>query len=173
MINFAVNNLRRIIIWIPAVILLLICKPSYGQQGDFLIKGIVLDEISQDPIPAVTIINSSSGKGVITNDDGEFSYRFDKFPILLSISHLGYFADSLQIDDYEQYKKGIEGKRVVFSLRENLFQMDEVVVSVTAVKLFAREPFSIMDYVIENNRFITIKYQTAFSLSFLISNFPI
>ncbi|MEA1980215.1 MAG: carboxypeptidase-like regulatory domain-containing protein, partial [candidate division Zixibacteria bacterium] len=156
---FFANNSRRVFFLIPAILLLFISKPSFCQQGEFLIKGVVLDEISQDPIPGVTIMDPLSGKGVITNDDGEFNYRFDKFPLLLSINHLGYFTDSLRIEDRDQYKKNIEGKTIVFSLRENLFQMDEVVVSVAAVKLFVREPFAIMDYVIKNNRFIALGYR--------------
>ena len=142
-----------------AILLIVNVTSGHCQDGKYLFSGIVLDEITQNPIPGVTIQDSISGKGAITNNVGEFIFKFDSFPLNLRLSHLGYFTDSLVIYDKDNYSRTIEGKTVAFALRENLFMLDEVVVSTAAVRLFDEEPYAIMDYVIKNDRFIALGYR--------------
>lgn len=129
------------------------------QESDLQIKGLVLDEITQNPIPGVTIQDSLSSKGAITNANGEFTFRFEKFPLRLSINHLGYFTDSVRIENLQQYRKYIDGNVFVMSLRQDLFQLDEVVVSATTIKLFGDDPYSLMDYALKDNRFYAYGYR--------------
>ena len=152
-------KLKKEIFLSIAIVMIISIVSGYCQDGRFLIKGIVLDEITQNPIPGVTIQDSISGKGAITDNVGEFNYEFDDFPLNISLSHLGYFTDSLLVGDEDQYEKYIKGKTFTFTLRENLFNLDEVVVSAAAIRLFDKEPYAIMDYVIKNDRFIALGYR--------------
>ncbi len=125
------------------------------------LSGVILDENTQNPLAGVTILNTNSGKGVVSNDVGEFSLILTEFPVSLSLRHIGYFEDSLQILDKEQYQKYYKGKTITLSLRVNPFKFDEVVVSTPgiATKLFSDEPYAIIDYVVKEDRFIGLGYK--------------
>ena len=134
---------------------------ALGAYSQNKLSGVIIDEKSKVPLAGVTILDTKSGKGDISNDIGEFSLAFDDFPVIFSFRHLGYFEDSLRIESKDQYQKYFENKTVLLTLRLNPFKLDEVVVSTPglATKLFEDEPYAIIDYVVKDNRFIALGYK--------------
>ena len=125
---------------------------ALGAYSQNKLSGVIIDEKSKLPLAGVTILDAKSGKGAISDDIGEFSLSFVDFPLVFSLRHLGYFEDSLKIQNKEQYQKYFEGKTVLLTLRLNPFKLDEVVVSTPglATKLFGDEPYAIIDYVVKD-----------------------
>ncbi len=140
------------------ILSLLIALSGYSQHT---ISGVISDEKTHNHLAGVTILNTNTGKGVVSNEVGEFSMILTDFPVLLSFRHIGYFEDSLQILDKKQYQEYYEGKTITLVLRINPFQFDEVVVSTPglATKLFGNEPYAIIDYVVKDDSFIGLGYK--------------
>ena len=132
-----------------------------GQQTNFKLSGKVLDESTFEPMPGVALWEPASGKGTTTNANGDFSFEFKAFPAWFIFKSLGYFDDTLKIENQERYKKHFEGTRVKITLRQNPFLIDEVVISQdgAAIRMFREEPYAIMDYVIDGYRFYALGYR--------------
>ena len=64
----------------------------YAQGGYLLLSGKIIDKISQKPIPHAYIGMMSKGTGTLTNEDGQFFYRFPRIASdsLLVVSVFGY-----------------------------------------------------------------------------------
>lgn len=124
-------------------------------------KGIILNEESQSPITGVTIQDTLSGFGQISDSEGKFELELKTLPAVIIFKHLGYFDDTLTIQNKNQYREFFDNKTVVISLRINPFLIDEIVISDsrTAIKLFDKEPYALIDFVIKNNRFIGLGYR--------------
>lgn len=87
------------------------------------IKGQIL--FNNKPVENVTIFLNNTSKGTISNKNGEFNLDIKKGFYQLIISHIGYrtIKYELNTSDYT--------KPLVFSLSEEEFVLDEVVVSET------------------------------------------
>lgn len=135
--------------------------PLTAQQTHFKLSGKVVDESTVEPMPGVALWEPASGKGTTTNASGDFSFGFDTFPACFIFKSLGYFDDTLKIENQELYKKYFEGARVKITLRQNPFLIDEVVISQdgAAIRMFREEPYAIMDYVIDGDRFYALGYR--------------
>lgn len=151
---------RFVFFWLVLLFLFSI-NQSVCQDNNFLIRGKIVDNDTQNPLPGVTIMDSLTGRGAITNDQGEFSFSFSRFPQWLRIKHLGYFNDSIIIKNKQEYLAGVKDKILIINLRADLFMLDEVLVTTPgmATRLFDREPVSIFDYVIKSNRYIALSYK--------------
>jgi hypothetical protein len=148
--------MKQIILTIALSVIAVIS--GYSQNT---LSGVIVDEKSKSPLVGVTIVDSNSGKGTISEDSGEFTIVIDEYPIVFIFRHLGYFEDSLRIETDEQFQRYYEDKTLSISMRVNPFKLDEIVVSTPgiAVKLFGNEPYSIMDYVVKDDRFIALGYK--------------
>ena len=67
----------------------------FAQQNSYEIKGVVVDQSFQQPIPFATVVvgDSSSLKpitGVTTSDDGSFTVITSSRDIYMNISFIGY-----------------------------------------------------------------------------------
>jgi hypothetical protein len=135
----------------------------FGQQLNYKITGKVVEESNNEPLSGVAIVESANGQGVITNANGEFVFEIKSFPIQLFVKYLGYFDDTLSISNQEQFKKYFEGKPVLIILRQNPFLINEVVITPagSAIQMFKEEPYAIMDYVIDGNRFFALGYRNS------------
>lgn len=120
-----------------------------------------MSEESQAPLIGATIMDSINGVGSISKDNGEFQIKIIKFPSVVIFRHLGYLDDTLIIRNKNHFKKYIQDKTVIVELRENPFLIDEVVVSNSrlAIKLFEKEPFDIIDFVVDGDRFVGYVYR--------------
>ncbi|MFH0760642.1 MAG: carboxypeptidase-like regulatory domain-containing protein [Bacteroidota bacterium] len=142
------------------MILLPVCSLK-GQQSGFKLSGKVMDESNLEPMSGVAVWEPVSAKGTTTNANGDFSFEFKNFPVRFIFKSLGYFDDTLKILNPEQFRKHYQDTRVQITLRQNPFLIDEVVVSGkgSAIRMFKEEPYAIMDYVIQGNRFYALGYR--------------
>jgi TonB-linked SusC/RagA family outer membrane protein len=92
----------------------------FAQKSSVTIAGKVVDEVSKEPLPGVTVSVKSSSSGSTTNLDGNFSLSVKSLPATIAVSYVGY--KTLEVDVYE-YTEPLS-----IELRENRNFLDEVVV---------------------------------------------
>lgn len=110
-----------------------LCITTFAQQGQYTIKGTVVDEYSGSPIPYATAIALSmadSGllQGATTNDKGQFSLNTKSKDIRIEISFLGYSKKAISKLTFQ----GNEADLGIIKLSENAEKLQEV--NVTAEK---------------------------------------
>jgi len=74
------------------IILCLIAGTVTTQAQVKLLKGIVLDKQSDEPIPYASVIFKKDGRGVLTDSSGRFMFQLNQWPAgdTLEISNVGY-----------------------------------------------------------------------------------
>ncbi|MBZ4189901.1 SusC/RagA family TonB-linked outer membrane protein [Niabella beijingensis] len=80
------------------VIVLSLCWNLLSAQNGRVIKGVVLDSATSDPVPGVSVSIAGSSQGTTTNTSGEFSLRAPETARLL-FSHVAYAEQSLAVSD--------------------------------------------------------------------------
>ncbi|MCX6227215.1 MAG: carboxypeptidase-like regulatory domain-containing protein [Bacteroidia bacterium] len=131
----------------------------YAQNPPDKIKGFIMDATSKTGIPGVNVFNLSTGKGSTTDGTGNFSLTIESYPARIVFRHVSYFADTLFIAGSKEFRKLYAENGILLFLRTNVFEIGEVTVSAAARKLFDKEPFSIMDYQLMENKIIAIGYR--------------
>jgi len=128
---------------LPILFCFLVGVYSYAQQNAFEIKGIVVDESSQQPIPFATIVvgdksTQEAMAGVSSADDGSFLVISPSQEIYLEISFMGY--ETFRKDNITPNNQGID--LGVILLKEKSQMLNEVEVrgekSTTEFKLDRR-----------------------------------
>ncbi|MBK5209289.1 MAG: carboxypeptidase-like regulatory domain-containing protein, partial [Flavobacteriaceae bacterium] len=100
------------------IIVILLFNISLFAQNSFLLKGNVVAQNDNSPIPGVSIIIKDTSKGTSTDFDGNFQLEV-KTGDILQISFIGYMIQTITI-------KGQTVLKVV--LTEDTQSLDEVVV---------------------------------------------
>ena len=76
-----------------------VTQVTYGKPGAGFIRltGKIIDKIDQEPVPYAYIRIAGKNIGTITNEDGDFvfTYPYDTFKYIISISSLGFKTLSL------------------------------------------------------------------------------
>jgi TonB-linked SusC/RagA family outer membrane protein len=92
---------------------------SYGQT---LVKGLVIDERTSEPVTGATVFQKSTTNGVVTDSNGAFQLSVQgAFPVALVIRIIGYRSQEVDVYDAS------EAIRIL--LVEDAYLMDEVVVT--------------------------------------------
>jgi len=102
------------------------------------IKGVILDEKTQDPIAGAKVV-LTSGQKVQTNANGEFIVTPTKYPIQINFSMIGYVDDSLKITKDSSFTKhlateSIQIKTVVVTAGRRSQEIEEVPISMEIIK---------------------------------------
>ena len=74
------------------IIFFISLNTAYSQE----LKGVVIDSINLEKLSGAKIL-SSEGNKVLTDSKGEFSIKYEKFPLFLIISYPTYETDSVKI----------------------------------------------------------------------------
>lgn len=84
------------------------------------ISGIVIDDESRTPLPSATIGLKSTGRGTISNNNGEFSLRItpDCINDTLVVSYLGYYGREIPVKQSVANSFTITLKREFISIQE-------------------------------------------------------
>ena len=126
-------------------ILSLFCIAIATSQGDerIILRGKVL--YRNVNVPNENVINSTSQRATITNDNGEFSIRvkLDDEIVFTSINY--------QIEVVKITQKILDNNRLVVEVNEKVTQLDEVVVSPENQKKFLE---------MQNEEFKKFEYET-------------
>ncbi len=103
------------------------------------IKGVVSDAITQETLPAATVLIEDTYRGTITNNDGEFELKVSEFPVTIIVRFIGYETESLTLSEFQ-------AEPLTFSMNRSITEMEEVVVT-------DRDPgLTIMEKVIERKK---------------------
>ncbi|MFD2523892.1 carboxypeptidase-like regulatory domain-containing protein [Emticicia soli] len=76
-------------VYLP-IILGLILFPFIDSFSQQLIRGVITDSLSKQPISGVGVMEVNSKNGTITNENGEFQISVEKLPVILNFSHVSY-----------------------------------------------------------------------------------
>ncbi|WP_394991177.1 carboxypeptidase-like regulatory domain-containing protein [Emticicia sp.] len=72
------------------LLLLIFILVSIQVQAQIKINGVVLDSLTHQPIPDLSILDFQSNKGTITNENGEFEIIVSALPVKILFSHVSY-----------------------------------------------------------------------------------
>ncbi|MBN1200009.1 MAG: carboxypeptidase-like regulatory domain-containing protein, partial [Bacteroidales bacterium] len=87
---------RKNLIYQAIVFVLMILPPSLFSQN-FTISGSVTDATSGESLIGASVIYAT-GKGVVTDLDGNYSINIEKGTYLLSVSYVGFIPMELQVE---------------------------------------------------------------------------
>ena len=77
------------------LISVLLITNVFGQQNNFKVKGVIVDQSSQEPIPFATVLLVDKGTqkaitGTTTSEEGYFAITSASKEIYVEISFIGY-----------------------------------------------------------------------------------
>ena len=109
--------------------LLLSLSHLFAQQNTYEIKGVIVDQSSQQPIPFATVVVGDKSSlepitGVTTTDDGSFTVLSPLRDIYLEISFIGY--KTLRREDIRINGKGIDIGTIALSEQSEMLNEVEV-----------------------------------------------
>ncbi len=96
-------------------------------KDDYAIVGRVIDEATGAPLPFATVSLKDKSDGTVTNPDGEFNLFLSEYKLhedTLVVSHIGY------ANTYMPVKEALNTAPLLFSLSENVLELEEVQVQV-------------------------------------------
>ena len=81
-----------------SVVLLLLLLSSYC-LAQSVVRGIIQDKDSEEPLIGANIVVKGTSRGTISDFDGSFELKVDALPVVLSFSYLGYNEIDQEIVD--------------------------------------------------------------------------
>lgn len=117
MYTFKKNLIMNLKIKLTLIVILLLNIPLMA-QGGFTVKGTVMSQSDNSPIPGVSIIIAGTAKGTSTDFDGKYQIELKKGDVL-QFSFLGYLTQNIKISNQ---------KELFVVLVEDTQSLDEVVV---------------------------------------------
>ncbi|PWJ55941.1 TonB-dependent receptor-like protein [Dyadobacter jejuensis] len=122
--------MKRVII---TLLLAILHQVSQAQQASPPLTGKVVDGLTQEPIPGVSVVMKGSGHGTITDAMGHFSLAVTvSMPFMLQISSLGYDSQEVLIQNLESQHIALVAQAI---------QAQEIII--TASRMGERSPLSI------------------------------
>lgn len=97
---------------------LLVFNITLFAQNNISVKGVVVSEVDNMPIPGVNVIVVGTSNGVISDFDGNYQIKVKKGDVL-QFSYVGFASQTVIVEDQET---------INISLVENVSSLDEVVV---------------------------------------------
>lgn len=82
-----------------------VCMVFWGSTvfGQGVIRGIIKDKDSGEPLISANILVKSTGEGTVTDFDGKFSLNTTaKFPLQVTASYVGYLDKTLDVSSSGQ-----------------------------------------------------------------------
>ncbi|MBL8000381.1 MAG: TonB-dependent receptor [Flavobacteriales bacterium] len=70
---------------------------AYAQAQDVLLKGIVLDSLTQEPLVGVSVV-CVPGKGTSTDVEGRYAIRVPVGPVVVTYAYVGYRTRTMRLD---------------------------------------------------------------------------
>ncbi|HNX82759.1 MAG TPA: carboxypeptidase-like regulatory domain-containing protein [Candidatus Omnitrophota bacterium] len=142
------------------VCLFLASLASYGQTH--MLKGIIIDDLSQKPVQGVTIKVEHSKTGTFTDRNGRFSLPLKKLPVTLQLTAIGYEAMMLDITRYVS-------DTIRIPLKSQVYMLEGVAISASPViPVFKDDHYSVMDYEIMDDNLLLLVYRYRLKRSQLV-----
>jgi hypothetical protein len=142
------------------VCLFLASLASYGQTH--ILKGIIIDDLSQKPVQGVTIKVERSKTGTFTDRNGRFSLPLKKLPVTLQLTAIGYETMMLDITRYVS-------DTVRIPLKSQIYMLEGVAISASPViPVFKDDHYSVLDYEIMDDNLLLLVYRYRLKRSQLV-----
>ncbi|WP_262913219.1 TonB-dependent receptor [Portibacter marinus] len=113
--NLSISNRKFFSICVATLIF---CLGAHAQSGT-TITGSIVDQETGVPLIGATIIEPSSGRGTVTDLNGEFALNVSSLPTRLEISYTGFVLQNLDVTSADNLE---------VSLAQSFSRLDEVVV---------------------------------------------
>ncbi|MBX2817097.1 MAG: TonB-dependent receptor [Saprospiraceae bacterium] len=81
------------------VLLTILLLSALNLSAQTVVRGIVLDAASEDPLIGANISIEGTARGTVTDFDGSFELKVDQFPVELTLSYLGYITKKEIVSD--------------------------------------------------------------------------
>ena len=128
------------------LIVIMLAQLAYSQE---IIKGVVVDKATNEPLVGVSVYNSETGVGVSTSLDGSFSIKL-KAKQSLTVSYIGYTTQTIQVS-------ANNAEKLVIQLQSEAIGLNDVTVtSSVAVRRKTPVALSVIDPLIIENK-ISVK----------------
>lgn len=80
-------------------VVIMIAQLSFSQG---LVKGVVVDKSTNEPLVGVTVYSSTSGKGAVSTLDGSFAIKLSSNAENLTLTYVGYTTKTVQVTTADQ-----------------------------------------------------------------------
>ncbi len=111
---------KKVLYWIIAYLAILVNGNIVLCQTT-KVRGKILDNTTNEPIPFVNVTFKNSTIGTITNTDGEYFLETREFYDSIIVSFVGYKQQS-------QYVQKNRFQEISFLLEPNIYELDEIIV---------------------------------------------
>ena len=108
---------RKLHVLLAGLILLFISLPETNAQEKITVKGSVVDALTADPLPGISILEKGTRNGTISNSDGEYSISVMSNAIL-QFSFIGMKTQEIRVDGM---------KEIAVKMEEDIIGLDEVI----------------------------------------------
>ncbi len=135
--------------FIAGLILILTSTSLHAQQ--VIVRGRIVDQKTLEPVFAATIASKGS-KGTVSDPDGKFEIRVEAIPVTLTISHVAYGRQNIDLNR-------MPGELVI-RLESNVTRIPEVRISGTRMQVLNKKArFSVSDYQIDGKNMWFLGFQ--------------
>ncbi|MGA3012562.1 MAG: carboxypeptidase-like regulatory domain-containing protein [Bacteroidales bacterium] len=142
------------------ILFLFLSIPGFPQRT--ILKGLVKDELSSNPIPGVNIKIEGTIIGTPTDKTGEFRLIISKLPVNLLITCIGYEDALFKI-------RSVSETKVEFLLRPKSYSLPTLDISYSkALFLFKDKNYSVLDYELMNGNILLLVYKNQLKRSELV-----
>jgi hypothetical protein len=152
-----IANLKNLLLslWFSLMVI-----ASFGQTH--ILKGIIIDDLSQKPVQGVTIKVERSKTGTFTDRNGRFSLPLKKLPVTLQLTAIGYETMMLDITRYVS-------DTVKIRIKSQIYMLEGVAISASPViPVFKDDHYSVMDYEIMDDNLLLLVYRYRLKRSQLV-----
>lgn len=115
------------------------------------LQGIIIDAETKDVIVAANIFNQTSNTGTFSDDDGRFIVKVSELPATIIFSFIGYKNAFLTID-------AIPESPIEIELQKSALRLPDIeVIAEPKVEKLTATVFTILDFIVDQNKILLIK----------------
>jgi len=145
-----------------AIIAILLVFSLFAKSQTHVLKGIIIDDLSQKPVQGVTIKVERSKTGTFTDRNGRFTLPLKKLPVTLQLTAIGYETMMLDITRYVS-------DTVRIPLKSQIYMLEGVAISASPViPVFKDDHYSVLDYEIMDDNLLLLVYRYRLKRSQLV-----
>lgn len=95
---------------------------AQSTEKPIIIRGQVVDAITNEPLPAAAVYLEGSFRGTVSNADGFFQLEISAFPVVLKTQYMGYKSAVLLLEK-------ASSKELLLKLEIDSFELEEITVT--------------------------------------------
>jgi len=120
-------------------------------QNQLLIRGVINNEVTQLPIEGVNIQLHNTYTGTSTNKQGFFELKINKFPAVLTLTHISFFWKEIVVTQ-------IQDDTTIISLMPKTFTLSETEITAGTYNIFKGKKQEVIDYEFLGSNLLILSY---------------